>query len=67
MFCFQSVHEAQLLALQVKMYYGLNAGLKFNHVRLFNNSPDQFQHMRLVHEFEDYKKDLRDKTEGTWV
>ena len=60
---FQSVHEAQLLVLQVKMYYGLRAGLKFNLVRVFNNAPHQFRHMDLVKEFENLKKDYKDAAE----
>ena len=54
------MQEAQLLALQVKMYYGLRAGLKFNLVRLMNNAPHQFRHMDLVKEFENFKKDYKD-------
>ena len=60
MFILQSVHEAQLLALQVKMYYGLRSGLKFNLVRLMNNSPQQFRHMDLIKEFENFKKDYKE-------
>lgn len=65
----QSIYEAQLLALQVKMYYGLHSGLKFNFVRVFNNSPETFRHMDLVVEFENYKKDSLSKKlyEGTPV
>ena len=55
----QSVHEAQLLALQVKMYYGLQSGMKFNMVRLMNNSPDNFRHMDMIKQFENFKKDSR--------
>ncbi|KAI0231517.1 ATP synthase mitochondrial F1 complex assembly factor 1 [Lamellibrachia satsuma] len=54
-----SVYEAQLLALQIKMYYGVHSGLKFNLVRQFTNTPDHFRHMDLVKEFENYKKDSR--------
>jgi ATP synthase F1 complex assembly factor 1 len=61
-----SIYEAQLLALQVKLYYGICAGLKFNHVRHFNNSPQTFHHEQLIREFENYKKDARDKKEGTF-
>jgi len=53
----QSVYEAQLLALQIKMYYGVYSGLKFNLVRQFTNTPERFRHMDLVKEFENYKKD----------
>ena len=64
----QTQHEAQLLALQLKMYYGLQCGLRFNLVRLFNNAPDTFKHMDLIKEFENYKKDALEKKimdEGT--
>ena len=60
---FQSVHEAQLLALQVKMYYGPQSGLKFNLVRVMNNAPQQFNHMDLVREFENLKKDYKEAAE----
>ena len=60
---FQSVHEAQLLALQVKMYYGPQSGLKFNLVRVMNNAPHQFRHMDLVKEFENLKKDYKEAVE----
>jgi len=60
-----SVYEAQLLALQVKLYYGICSGLKFNLVRHFNNSPQTFHHEQLIREFENYKKDARDTREGT--
>jgi len=59
-----SVYESQLLALQVKLYYGICSGLKFNHVRHFNNSPQTFHHEQLIREFENYKKDARDKKDG---
>jgi len=59
--CLQSVFESQLLALQVKMYYGLQSGLKFNYVRMFNNTPDSFRHSDLIREFDYYKKDLKEK------
>ncbi|ESO11325.1 hypothetical protein HELRODRAFT_183340 [Helobdella robusta] len=64
-----SIYESQLLALQMKMYYGLNSGLKFNFVRMFNNSPSSFSYMDLVQEFENYKKDILLKREliGTAV
>jgi len=54
-----SIHEAQLLALQVKLYYGLQSGLKFNYVRQFANAPDSFRYIELVREFENVKKDAR--------
>jgi hypothetical protein len=57
----QSVYESQLLALQVKMYYGIQSGLKFNYVRMFNNAPDSFRHADLIREFDNYKKDLKEK------
>ena len=60
---FQSVHEAQLLALQVKMYYGPQSGLEFNLVRVMNNAPHQFRHMDLVKEFENLKKDYKEAAE----
>ena len=63
---FQSVHESQLLALQMKMYYGTNAGLKYNLVRLFNTAPDQFKHQDLIKEFENYKKDIQVAKDGTF-
>ncbi|ELU15477.1 hypothetical protein CAPTEDRAFT_19411 [Capitella teleta] len=56
-----SVHESQLLALQLKLYYGLQSGLKFNLVRVFNNSPDNFRAMDVIKEFENYKKDALEK------
>ena len=59
--CLQSVYESQLLALQVKMYYGMQSGLKFNYVRMFNNTPDSFRFSELIREFEYYKKDLKEK------
>jgi len=58
-----SIHEAQLLALQVKLYYGLQSGLKFNYVRQFTNSPDTFRYIDLVREFENVKKDARSAAE----
>lgn len=61
-----SVHESQLLALQVKMFYGIQSALKFNLVRVFNNSPETFQHMQLVREFENYKKDVREKKKNSF-
>lgn len=59
-----SVHEAQLLALQVKLYYGIQSALRFNLVRVFNNSPETFSHMDLVREFERYKQDSKDYRES---
>lgn len=56
-----SVSESQLLALQVKMFYGIQSALKFNLVRVFNNSPNTFKYMELVKEFENYKKDVENK------
>lgn len=56
-----SVSESQLLALQVKMYYGIQSALKFNLVRVFNNSPSTFKYMELIKEFENYKKDVENK------
>lgn len=53
--------ESQLLALQVKMFYGIQSALKFNLVRVFNNSPNTFKYMELVKEFENYKKDVENK------
>jgi len=53
------IHEAQLLALQVKLYYGLQSSLKFNYVRQFTNAPDSFRYIELVREFENIKKDAR--------
>lgn len=61
--CIQSVHEAQLLALQVKMYYGVTSGVKFNLVRQFNNSPSTFRFTDLLNEFENFKKDARSRRE----
>lgn len=58
-----SVHEAQLLALQVKMYYGVTSGVKFNLVRQFNNSPSTFRFTDLLNEFENFKKDARSRRE----
>ena len=55
--CLQSLHESQLLALQVKMYYGLQSGLKFNYVRAMNTAPDSFRHLDLIKQFENFKKD----------
>lgn len=60
-FDLQSVSESQLLALQVKMFYGIQSALKFNLVRVFNNSPNTFKYMELVKEFENYKKDVENK------
>jgi len=54
-----SVYECQLLALQMKMYYGIGSGVRFNHVRLFNNAPNSFQYVNLIKQFENYKKDVR--------
>ncbi|KAK2159957.1 hypothetical protein LSH36_143g06060 [Paralvinella palmiformis] len=54
------IHEAQLLALQVKIYYGLQSALKFNLVRQFNNDPANFRYMDLIKEFENYKKDFKE-------
>ncbi len=51
------MHEAQLLALQVKMYYGPCAALRFDLVRVMNDAPHQFKHMDLVKEFENFKHD----------
>ncbi len=53
-----------MLAYQVKMYYGLRAGLKFNLVRLMNNSPEEFRHMDLIAEFENLKKDIVESREA---
>lgn len=47
-----------MLAVQVKMYYGIQSGLKFNHVRVFNTSPDTFRYMDLIKQFENLKKDV---------
>jgi hypothetical protein len=43
------------------MYYGIQSGLKFNYVRMFNNAPDSFRHADLIREFDNYKKDLKEK------
>jgi hypothetical protein len=43
------------------MYYGIQSGLKFNYVRIFNNTPDAFRHAELIREFNNYKKDLKEK------
>ena len=48
------------------MYYGVNAGLKFNLVRLFNTSPDEFRHQDLIREFENYKKDTQMAKDATY-
>lgn len=43
------------------MFYGIQSALKFNLVRVFNNSPNTFKYMELVKEFENYKKDVENK------
>ncbi len=63
----QSIYEAQLLAMQVKLYYGLHSGLKFNLVRQMNFAPDSFKYMDLVKEFEKYKQDARDARTGDYL
>lgn len=54
-----SVYEAQLLALQMKMYYGLGSGIRFNFVRQFNNAPNTFEYVHLIRQFENYKRDVK--------
>ena len=64
-FILQGIHEAQLLALQVKIYYGIQSALKFNLVRQFNNDPANFRYLDLIKEFENYKKRIaKDKTDA---
>ena len=49
-----------MLALQVKIYYGIQSALKFNLVRQFNNDPANFRYLDLIKEFENYKKDFKE-------
>jgi len=52
---FLNIHEAQLLALQVKMYYSEEIGDKHDLIEKFNKEPDKFHHMELVKEFETFR------------
>lgn len=48
----QNVNDARLLALQVKLYYGINDPKKLSMLSTFNKKPNEFRYEDVIDELE---------------